>query len=125
MYDAIGMSQRRACRLINFSLPACRYEAKCPAADAHLPGRIIELALERRGFGFRRIWHLLRREVLHDNQKRVYRLYHLSGLGVNRRQRRKGLVIERQALLLTAAPKLAWLMGFVMDPLATGSRVIA
>lgn len=44
----------------------------CPrTADAHLSGRIAELALERRRFGYRRIWQLLRREGLHVNHKRV------------------------------------------------------
>jgi len=60
-------------------------------SDAHLSGRITELALERRRCGYRRIWQLLRRAGLHVNHKRVYRLYHLSGLGVKRRRRRKGL----------------------------------
>jgi len=82
MCDATGLSQRRACRLTGLSLSTCRYEAHRPAADAHLSGRITELALERRRFGYRRIWQLLRREGLHVNHKRVYRLYHLSGLGV-------------------------------------------
>jgi putative transposase len=79
MCDATGLSQRRACRH-RFILSTCRYEAHRPAADAHLSGRITELALERRRFGYRRIWQLLRREGLHVNHKRVYRLYHLSGL---------------------------------------------
>ncbi len=83
MCDATGLSQRRACRLTGLSLSTYRYEAHRPAADAHLSGRITELALERRRFGYRRIWQLLRREGLHVNHKRVYRLYHLSGLGKN------------------------------------------
>lgn len=56
MCDATGLSQRRACRLTGLSLSTCRYEAHRPAADAHLSGRITELALERRRFGYRRIW---------------------------------------------------------------------
>lgn len=67
MCDATGLSQRRACRLTGLSLSTCRYEAQRPAADAHLSGRIIELALERRRFGYRRIWQLLRREGLRVN----------------------------------------------------------
>ncbi len=97
MCDATGLSQRRACRLTGLSLSTCRYEAHRPAADAHLSGRITELALERRRFGYRRIWQLLRREGLHVNHKRVYRLYHLSGLGVKRRRRRKGLATRTSA----------------------------
>lgn len=110
MCEAKGLSQRRACRLTGLSLSTCRYEAHRPAADAHLSGRITELALERRRFGYRRIWQLLRREGLHVNHKRVYRLYHLSGLGVKRRRRRKGLATERLPLLRPAAPNLTWSM---------------
>lgn len=123
MWDATGLSQRRACRLTGLSLSTCRYEAQRPAADAHLSGRITELALERRRFGYRRIWQLLRREGLHVNHKRVYRLYHLSGLGIKRRRRRKGLATERLPLLRPAAPNLTWSMDFVMDALATGRRI--
>ncbi len=123
MCDATGMSQRRACRLTGLSLSTCRYEAHRPAADAHLSGRITELALERRRFGYRRIWQLLRREGLHVNHKRVYRLYHLSGLGVKRRRRRKVLATERLQLLRPAAPNLTWSMDSVMDALSTGRRI--
>ncbi|ESM86648.1 transposase [Enterobacter roggenkampii MGH 34] len=123
MCDATGLSQRRACRLTGLSLSTCRYEAQRPAADAHLSGRITELALERRRFGYRRIWQLLRREGLHVNHKRVYRIYHLIGLSVKRRQRRKGLATERFPLLRPDAPNLTWSMDFVMDALANGRRI--
>jgi hypothetical protein len=46
MCDATGLSQRRACRLTGLSLSTCRYSAQRPAADAHLSGRITELALD-------------------------------------------------------------------------------
>ena len=123
MCDATGLSQRRACRLTGLSLSICRYDAQRPAADAHLSGRITELALERRHFSYHRIWQLLRREGLLVNHKRVYRLYHLNGLGVKRRRRRKGLATERLPLLRPAAPNMTWSMDFVMDALATGCRI--
>ena len=75
-------------------------------------GASLTLALERRRSGYRRIWQLLRREGLHVNHKRVYRLYHLSGLGVKRRRRRKGLATERLPLLRPEAPNLTWSMDF-------------
>ncbi|KDF44958.1 hypothetical protein AE42_01645 [Enterobacter kobei] len=81
------------------------------------------MALECRRFGYHRIWQLLRREGFHVNHKRVYRLCHLSGLGVKRRRRRKGLTTERLPLLRPAAPNLTWSMDFVIDALATGRRI--
>jgi putative transposase len=123
MCHTTGLSQRRACSPTGLSLSTCRYEAPYPAADAQLSLRITELAVERRRFGCRRIWQLLRREDLLVNHKRVYRLYHLSGLGVKRRRRRKGLATERLPLLRPAAPNLTWSMDFVMNALATGRRI--
>lgn len=46
------------CRLTGLFLSTSRYDAQRPAADAHLSGRITEQALERRRFGYRRIWPL-------------------------------------------------------------------
>ncbi|SLM63726.1 Mobile element protein [Dickeya aquatica] len=123
MCKATGLSQRRACRLTGLSLSTCRYDAHRPATDAYLSARITELAMERRRFGYRRIWQLLRREGLCVNHKRVYRIYHLNGLGVKRRQRRKGLATERLPLLRPDAPNLTWSMDFVMDALASGRRI--
>lgn len=123
MCDATGLSQRRACRLTGLSLSTCRYEAQRPAVDAHLSGRNTELALERRRFGYRRIWQRLRREGLHVNYKRVYRIYHLNGLSVKGRRRRKGLATKRFSLLRPDAPNLTWSMDFVMDALANGRRI--
>ena len=121
MSDATGLSQRRACMLIGLSLSTCRYEAQRPAADAHLSGRITELALERRRFSYRRIWQLLRREGLHVNHKRVYRLYHLRGLGVNA----DGVVKAWQRSVCRCSarryPHLTWSMDFVMGALATSA----
>ncbi len=62
-------------------------------------------------------------KALYVNHKRVYRLYHLRGLGVKRRRHRKGLATERLPLLRPAAPNLTWTMDFVMDALATGRRI--
>ena len=123
MCEVAGLSQRRACRLAGLSLSTCRYSAQRPAADAQLSLRITELAPERRRFGYRRICQLLRREGLHVNHKRVYRIYHLNGLSVKRRRRRKGLATERLPLLRPDAPNLTWSMDFVIDALASGRRL--
>lgn len=120
MCDAAGLPQRLACRLTGLSLSTCRYEAQRPAADVHLSGRITELALVRRRFGYRRICQLLRREGLHVNHKRVYPL---NGLSVKRRRRRKGLTSQRFLLLRPDAPNLTWSMDFVMDAPANGRSV--
>ncbi len=114
------MSCLQAYRFVSVDLPLL---SSASGGDAHLSGRITELALERRRFGYCRIWKLLRREGFHVNHKRVYRLYHLSGLGVKRRRRRKGLATVRLPLLRPVAPNLSWSMDFGMDTLAAGRRI--
>jgi len=81
------------------------------------------MVLERRRFGYRRIWQLLRRNGLHVNHKRVYRIYHLNGLSVKHRQRLKGLATGQFPLLRPDAPNLTWSMDFVMDVLASDRRI--
>jgi len=116
------MWQRRPCRMAGLVLSAYRYSVQHPATSAKLSLRITELALESHRFGYRRIWPLLHREGLHVNHKRVNRIYHLNGLSVKRRRRRKGLATERLPLLCPDAHNLTWSMDSVMDALATGSR---
>nr|GME07234.1 IS3 family transposase [Ipomoea batatas]GME07342.1 IS3 family transposase [Ipomoea batatas] len=123
MLDKEALQVALGRNLAGLSLSTCRYSAQRPAADAQLSLRITELALERRRFGYRRIWQLLRREGLHVNHKRVYRIYHLNGLCVKRRCRRKGLATERLPLLRPDAPNMTWSMDFVMDALASGRRI--
>jgi putative transposase len=57
--------------------------------DDQLSKRLKALAEERRRFGYRRLWVLLRREGRTVNRKRVYRLYKEERLMVRRRGGRR------------------------------------
>jgi len=57
------------------------------------------------------------------NHKKVYRLYREAGLAVRKRKRRKGVMVERQPLVLPDAPNHTWSMDFVMDSLVSGRRI--
>ena len=59
--SAHGMSERRACRTIGVDRTSIRYRATKPD-DGGLRARIKALAHERRRFGYRRLYILLRRE---------------------------------------------------------------
>ena len=69
-----AMSERRACRVVAVDRSSVRYRHRRPYEDA-LRERLKALAEERRRFGYRRLWVLLRREGHTVNRKRVYRLY--------------------------------------------------
>ena len=77
--------------------------------------RIIELAQERRRFGYRRIHALLRREGYEINHKRTYRLYREADLAVRKRKRRKGVAVPREPLFLPEERNAVWSMDFVFD----------
>jgi putative transposase len=123
MTGATAISQRRACQLVGLSRTVLHYEAKRDVGNEALKTRMIELASERRRFGYRRLRILLRREGLHANHKRIYRLYREANLAVRRRKRRRGISVERQPLVLPARPNHTWSMDFVMDMLSTGRRI--
>jgi putative transposase len=66
--DQVDISERRACRLVGLSRTSFREPPVTDTSTATLTTRIVELAHERRRFGYRRIRDLLRaegREVNH------------------------------------------------------------
>ena len=63
-----------------------------------MSARIVELAHERRRFGYRRIGDMIRAEGTSINDKRVYRLYRLADLAVRKRRGKKRLKLERVPL---------------------------
>jgi putative transposase len=79
-----AMIERRACRIVAVDLSSVRYRRR-RCDDDQLRERLKALAEERRRFGYRRLWVLLRREGHTVNRKRVYRLYKEKRLMVRRR----------------------------------------
>lgn len=125
MREQTAISERRACLLVGLSRTVLHYLPQVQPANAQLQDRIVELAQERRRFGYRRIHALLRREGIDANHKRVYRLYQEAGLSVRRRKRRHGVALERERLELPACPNDVWSMDFVSDALSNGRRIKA
>lgn len=119
MQEATQISERRACRLVGIHRASKRYiSSREEAEGSQLQARIKEIALERRRFGYRRIYRLLRREGFEVNHKRVYRLYREAGLMVRKRRRRNSLNIEREPLLLQTIPgrwTLSWTRSVQVD----------
>jgi len=118
-----GISERRACSLVGVSRTVLHYEARPEVGKAIVRSRMIALAAERRRFGYRRIHVLRRREGQCVNVKRVYRLYCLERLQVQRRRRRRGVAVERRPLTIPGRPNQVSSIDFVSDSLETGRRV--
>ena len=115
------MSERRACRVAGADRSSVRYSRRRPD-DRELRERLKELAAQRRRFGYRRLWVLLRREGYAVNKKRVYRLYRQERLMVRRRGGRKRAVGTRSPMPVPSGPNQRWSLDFVHDQMTDGRR---
>ena len=85
--------------------------------------KIQKIAHERRRFGYRRIHLLLKREGVHINHKKVFRLYRELDLKVRRRGARKRVLGARLEQIKIAAPNQRWSLDFVQDTLQCGRKI--
>jgi putative transposase len=119
--ESLGLSERRACQLVNVSTSVYRYQPK-PGDDDILRKRLRELAEQRKRFGSPRLHIMLKREGLVVNHKRTERIYHEEGLALRRKRRRKGAAGARVIIPLPQRTNEKWSMDFVTDSLVTGGR---
>jgi transposase InsO family protein len=98
-----------------------RYRSRRPP-DTELRVRLRELANQRRRFGYRRLFILLRDQGEPSGLNRIYRLYREEGLAVRKRRSRRKAVGTRAPILVEARPNAHWSLDFVHDQLAYGRR---
>lgn len=119
--SAYEVSQRRACHAIGAERTSIRYRSIRPD-DAVLRGRLRELAVQRRRFGYRRLLVLIRREGLHVNHKKLRRLYREERLQVRRRGGRKRALGTRAPMAIPQGPNQRWSLDFLSDQLSDSRR---
>ncbi|WP_407187663.1 IS3 family transposase [Bradyrhizobium centrosematis] len=117
----MSLSERRACSIVGADRKMIRYRSSRPP-DAVLRGRLRDLANERRRFGYRRLFVLLRREGEPSGINRIYRLYREEGLTVRKRRARRKAVGTRAPILVEPKPNARWSLDFVHDQFANGRR---
>jgi len=117
----LGLSERRACRIAGADRKMVRYQSRRPP-DTALRARLRDLANERRRFGYRRLFILLRREGEPSGLNRIYRLYREEGLAVRKRRARRKAVGTRAPILVEARANARWSLDFVHDQFACGRR---
>ena len=81
----LEMSERRACSLVAADRKMIRYRSRRPP-DTELRARLRDLANQRRRFGYRRLFILLREQGEPSGINRIYRLYREEGLAVRKRR---------------------------------------
>lgn len=117
----MGLSERRACSIVDADRKMVRYRS-CRPPDLALRTQLRDLANERRRFGYRRLFVLLRRDGEPSGINRIYRLYREEGLTVRKRRVRRRAVGTRAPILVEAKANARWSLDFVHDQLACGRR---
>jgi transposase InsO family protein len=117
----MGLSERRACSFVGADRKMIRYRS-CRSPETELRGKLRDLANERRRFGYRRLFILLRREGEPSGLNRIYRLYREEGLTVRKRRARRRAVGTRAPILVEARANARWSLDFVHDQFACGRR---
>ena len=119
--ERFQMSERRACSVIAADRKTIRYRSRRPP-ETELRARLRDLANERRRFGYRRLFILLRRDGEPSGVNRIYRLYREEGLTVRKRRARRRAMGMRAPILGEAKLNARWSLDFVHDQLADGRR---
>jgi transposase InsO family protein len=123
LQEALGVSERRACRVPGQPRSTQRQVPLPQEEEGRLVRRILDLVRPHPRYGYRRIWALLRREGWHVNRKRVFRLWRQQGLKVPRRQREKrrlGSSANRCVRRPAAHKDHVWAWDFLHDRTADG-----
>ena len=122
---ALGVSERRACKVLGQSRTTQRDAPEPGAFELCLTRRIIELAERFGRYGYRRITALLKREGWRVNHKRVERIWRQEGLKVPKRQPKRGRLWLNDGScirLRPAYPNHVWSYDFVMERTHDGRR---
>jgi putative transposase len=84
--ESLGISQRRACRVLGLARSTQRHEVGVSGEEERLVVRIVALATRYGRYGYRRVTALLRAEGWRVNHKRVERIWGQEGLKVPQKQ---------------------------------------
>jgi transposase InsO family protein len=89
--SVLEMSERRGCTIVAADRKKIRYRSRRPP-DVELRARLRDLANQRRRFGYRRLFILLREQGEPSGINRIFRLYQEEGLTVRKRKIRRRAV---------------------------------
>ena len=111
------LSERHACALVGLSRDSYRHEIQASGLNVELRQKIVQIAHERRRWGYRMIHDVLRPQYPGINHKRVYRIYTGEGLSIRKRKKAKRIGV-RVPLVAAFAVNQTWSMDFVSNAIA-------
>ena len=122
----LGVSERRACRVLNQPRSVQRHQPKKSEEEEVLRSDIIRLASAYGRYGYRRITALLRAESWIVNRKRVERIWREEGLKVPVKQPKRGRLYLNDGSCIRLRPcwgNHVWSYDFVYDRLYNGKKI--
>jgi len=123
--EQLGISERRACRVLGQPRSTQRRVPQTPDDEAALTADIIALAKQYGRYGYRRITALLRTAGWVVNKKRVERIWRREGLKVPAKQPKRGrlwLTDGSCIRLRPERPNHVWAYDFVEDRTHDGRK---
>lgn len=118
-----GLSQRRACTLIEVGRSALRYRSRKVEAEAPVLARMAELAGQYPRYGYRRIRIFLGRDGHEMSPGRAHRLWRRARLQVPRKRPRKRIARGRPRPQAPSGANQVWAYDFVFDRCANGQQL--
>lgn len=118
-----GISQRRACTLMQISRAMLVYEHRLPSKDAAASRRMKELSDQYPRYGYRRIRIFLGRDGFSMGVARTWRLWSAQGLQLPRRRPRRRVATGRPRPLAPTRANQVWSYDFVFDACANGQQL--
>ena len=121
--QTLGISERRACRVLGQHRSTQRKPPQGREDEARLTADVIELAREYGRYGYRRVAVLLRRAGWQVNHKRVARIWRREGLKVPHKQKKRGRLWLNDGSCVRLKPEHpnhVWSYDFVQDRTSDG-----
>jgi len=116
--QVLGVSERRACRVIGQPRGTQRYARRQAEDEEQLRERVVYLASRFGRYGYRRVMALLQNEGWQVNHKRVERIWRQEGLKVPQQQPKRGRLWLHDGSTLRLRPQFAkhvWSYDFMQD----------
>ncbi len=123
MRQALGISERRACRTLGQHRSTQRKVPRGRPDEERLTEDIIELARRYGRYGYRPVTALLNQSGWHVNHKRVERIWKREGLKVPPKQKKQGRLWLNDGSCIRLRPERpnhVWSYDFMQDRTADG-----
>ena len=120
----LGVSERRACRVVGHPRTTQRYRSLERSQESLLTEAVVRLASQFGRYGYRQITALLRQQGWGVNHKRVQRIWRREGLKVPEKQPKRGRLWLNDGSIVRLRPERpnhVWAYDFVAAQTHNGS----